>query len=80
MAKDGVDGVYSDDPKKNKTAKRYDHLTFSLAIQKKLKVMDLSALQMCLKNDIKILVFNIERPQAIIQALQRKIPTTEITK
>jgi uridylate kinase len=80
MAKDGVDGVYSDDPKKNKQAQRYDHLTFQAAIQKKLKVMDLSALEMCLKHNIKILVFNIERPQAIVKALQRQIPTTEIIK
>lgn len=79
MAKDGVDGVYSSDPKINKQAKRFDRLTFKQAIDKKLKVMDLDALQLCMKHNINILVFNIERKNAIINAINNKIPTTIIT-
>lgn len=79
MAKDGVDGVYSDDPKINKYAKRFSRLTFKQAIQKKLKVMDLDALKLCQKHDINILVFNIERKDAIINAINNQIPTTIIT-
>jgi uridylate kinase len=76
MGKDGVDGVYSDDPKKNKKAKRYEHLSFKEAINKKLKVMDLSAMQICQLNNINILVFNMERSDAIVNAMKHKIPTT----
>jgi uridylate kinase len=76
MGKDGVDGVYSDDPKKNKKALRYNFLTFQQAISKKLKVMDLSAMKMCQKHKIKLLVFNIDRQNAITDALNKKIPVT----
>jgi uridylate kinase len=79
MAKDGVDGVYSQDPKLNKNAKRFAQLTFKKAIQAKLKVMDLDALKLCSKHNINILVFNIERENAIINAINNKIPTTIIT-
>jgi uridylate kinase len=79
MAKDGVDGVYSDDPKKCSSAQRFSQLTFKEAIERNLKVMDLDALKLCLKHHIDILVFNIERKDAIINAIQNKIPTTIIT-
>jgi uridylate kinase len=76
MGKDGVDGIYSDDPKKNKSATRYTHLTFKEAINKNLKVMDLSAMKMCKTHDINIVVFNMERKNAIVDAMNRKIPIT----
>jgi uridylate kinase len=79
MGKDGVDGVYSDDPKKNKKAIRYDRLTFKEAIAKELKVMDLSAMKMCQKNNIKIIVFNISRQNAIVNTMERKIPITIVS-
>jgi len=44
MAKFGVDGVYSDDPKKNKNASKYDTITYQEALTKKLKIMDSTAL------------------------------------
>ncbi|GHU35012.1 hypothetical protein FACS1894166_13080 [Bacilli bacterium] len=47
MGKDGVDGIYSDDPKKNKQATRFNHLSFKEVIAKKLKVMDLAAIKIC---------------------------------
>jgi uridylate kinase len=76
MAKDGVDGVYSSDPKKNKNAERFTHLTFKEAISRKLKVMDLAAMQICQKKKNSILVFNMERKNAIINAVNRTIPVT----
>jgi uridylate kinase len=79
MGKDGVDGVYSDDPKKNKKAIRYNKLTLQEIINKKLKVMDMNAVEICQRNKIDILVFNIERRNAIVQALKNKIPTTFIS-
>jgi uridylate kinase len=80
MGKDGVDGVYSDDPKKNKNAIRFEFLSFKDAISKKLKVMDLSALKLCQQNNIDIIVFNIDRKNAIVDAIERKTPITIVSK
>ena len=59
MAKNGTDGVYDDDPRKNKNAKRYDKLTYSELIDKKLGVMDLTAATLCRENNIQIVVFDM---------------------
>jgi uridylate kinase len=79
MGKDGVDGIYSDDPKKNAKAIRYEYLTFNEAIKKKLKVMDLSAMKLCQSHDVNIVVFNMERKEALIAAMNRKIPITIVS-
>ncbi|MDR2369769.1 MAG: UMP kinase [Mycoplasmataceae bacterium] len=76
MGKDGVDGVYSADPKKNPKAIRYTNLTFQAAINQQLQVMDLSAMKLCRSHNIPILVFNMERDNAIVDAMNRKIPIT----
>ncbi|MCP3905437.1 MAG: UMP kinase [Planctomycetes bacterium] len=55
-----VDGVYTADPVKDPTATRYDRLTFQEAIERKLKVMDLTALTMCMERDLPILVFDFK--------------------
>lgn len=59
MAKNGVDGVYNSDPRKNKDAKRYSHLTFDDLVNQHLQVMDLTAATLCSENDIKIVVFDM---------------------
>ena len=59
MAKNGTDGVYDDDPRKNKNAKRYTSLTYEELIDKKLGVMDLTAATLCRENNIKIMVFDM---------------------
>ena len=59
MAKNGVDGVYDSDPRKNKDAKRYTHLTFDDLVNQHLQVMDLTAATLCSENDIKIVVFDM---------------------
>jgi uridylate kinase len=56
-----VDGVYTDDPEKNPSAKKYDHLTFREAYEKGLKIMDLTAFTLCEENDIPIVVFNMNQ-------------------
>jgi uridylate kinase len=78
MGKDGVDGVYSADPKIYKHAKRFDYLTITKAIKLKLKIMDMTAMLMCKQHHIDLLVFNAERSQAIVKALNKQIPTTII--
>lgn len=54
-----VDGVYSDDPFVNKNAKKFDHLTYMEVLHKNLKVMDLTAITLCMENSIPIIVFNM---------------------
>jgi uridylate kinase len=60
-----VDGVYSADPKKDKTAVRYQSLTFDEAIIKNLKVMDATALTLCRDQKLPINVFSIFEPGAL---------------
>jgi len=55
-----VDGVYSADPVKDPKAKRYDTLTFAKAIEKKLGVMDLTALSMCMTENLPVVVFDFK--------------------
>jgi uridylate kinase len=59
MAKNGVDGVYDSDPRINKKAKRYSHLTHQELLDKQLHVMDLTAATLCAENNIDILVFDM---------------------
>ena len=63
------DGVYSADPKKDPKAVKYDTLTYSEALSKGLKIMDASALSMCLDNKISTLVFDLHIPGNIKNAL-----------
>ena len=57
-----VDGVYSDDPEKNKDAKRYDRVSYMQVLTDDLRVMDASAIALSRENNIPILVFSIETP------------------
>jgi uridylate kinase len=56
-----VDGVYTDDPEKDPSAQKYEHLTFREAYEKGLKIMDLTAFTLCEENDIPIMVFNMNQ-------------------
>jgi len=60
-----VDGIYSEDPKKNPKAKRYEVVSFDEAIQKDLKVMDATALTLCRDQQLPIAVFNIFKSGAL---------------
>jgi len=59
MGKNNVDGVYSDDPKTNSDAVKYDTLSFLEVIQQGLQVMDSTASTLCMDNDIPLIVFSI---------------------
>ena len=65
LAKNGVDGVYSEDPKKNPNAQKYTDLTYIDVLNKGLKIMDSTATSLCMDNKIPILVFAIEDPKNI---------------
>ncbi len=60
-----VDGVYDSDPKKNPEAKKYDFLTYIEVLQMGLKIMDATAISLCMSNNIPIIIFNINDPQNI---------------
>lgn len=57
-----VDGVYSDDPEKNKDAKRFDRVSYMQVLTDDLRVMDASAIALSRESNIPILVFSIETP------------------
>ena len=54
-----VDGVYTDDPKKNPDARRFDRLTYSEAIEYRVRVMDLTAITLCMDHKLPLIVLNI---------------------
>ena len=56
-----VDGVYTADPEKDPSAKRYETLTFEKALADNLRVMDQTAFAMCRENDMPIVVFDMNR-------------------
>ena len=62
MAKNGVDGVYNADPKKDKTAVKFDELTHRDVISKGLRIMDSTASTLSMDNDIDLVVFNMNEP------------------
>lgn len=65
MAKNGVDGVYSADPRRDPQATRFDRLTYMDALSRGLTVMDSTALTFCMDNNIPIIVFNALEPGTI---------------
>ena len=59
MAKHDVDGVYDKDPKTSPDATRFDHINYLNAIEKRLRVMDATALSLCMEHDVPIVVFDL---------------------
>ena len=69
MAKNGVDGVYTDDPNTNPQAKRLENITYDDIIKNGLKVMDTAACALCKQNNIPIVVFDFEAENGIVDIL-----------
>jgi uridylate kinase len=69
VAKNGVDGVYSADPKVDKDAKKYDTLSYQDALVKGLKVVDSTAFSLCMDNKMPMLVFGMEPEGNVTKAL-----------
>lgn len=65
-----VDGVYSADPMKDPTATRFDCITYQEVLEKQLKVMDASAISLCMDNNLPIVVFNMRTPGNIARVVQ----------
>jgi len=65
-----VDGIYSADPMKDSTATRFDCITFQEVLEKQLKVMDASAISLCMDNDLPIIVFNMRKSGNIARVVR----------
>lgn len=75
-----VDGVYTADPEKNPSAKKYDHLTFREAYEKELKIMDLTAFTMCEENNIPVIVFNMNQKGNLAKLLNGETIGTVVSR
>lgn len=65
-----VDGVYTSDPVKDKKAKKYEHIPFMEALKKRLRVMDATAISLCMENDLPIVVFDMNQSGNIRRVIQ----------
>ena len=72
VAKNGVDGVYSADPRKDPKAKKIDELTYQEALVKNLKVVDSTAFSLCMDNNMPMVVFGMQPEGNITKALLGK--------
>jgi uridylate kinase len=74
-----VDGVYSADPEKHSDAVRFDRITFEEVINRRLKVMDLTAFTMCRENDMPVIVFDMNQPGNLGKVIDGKGVGTLVT-
>ena len=65
-----VDGVYTADPEKDPSAKRYSTLTFREAYEKNLNIMDMTAFTLCQENGLPVIVFDMNKPGNLLKILQ----------
>ncbi|OFZ56665.1 MAG: UMP kinase [Bdellovibrionales bacterium RIFOXYC1_FULL_54_43] len=65
-----VDGIYDSDPKENPTAERFEDLTYLDVLQRGLKVMDSTAISLCMDNQLPIIVFDLNQPGALRRVVQ----------
>ncbi|MCX5660394.1 MAG: UMP kinase [Planctomycetota bacterium] len=65
-----VDGIYDKDPMKHKDAVRYETVSYRTALDKQLKVMDLTAFSLCMERNLPIVVFNMKHPGHIVEVVR----------
>jgi uridylate kinase len=65
-----VDGVYTADPVKDPTAKRFTELTYLEVLKRRLKVMDTTAISLCMDNNLPIVVFNLNKPGNLLRLIK----------
>ena len=73
-----VDGVYNDDPKKNKDAKKYDFISYIDVINQGLDVMDTTAVSLCMDNNIPIICFGVDEEDGIRRVVNGEVIGTRI--
>ncbi len=64
-----VDGVYEDDPETNKDAKRYENLSYTEVLSRRLRVMDATAISLCRENNLPVLVFDLTQPGNLLKVI-----------
>jgi uridylate kinase len=74
-----VDGIYSADPMIDKTATKFDTITYLQVIERQLKVMDTTAISLCMDNKLPIVVFNLRQPGSIRQVVMGEPVGTTVT-
>ncbi|WP_271395264.1 UMP kinase [Neomicrococcus lactis] len=79
MAKSGVDGVYTADPKTNPDAELIENLTYDEALQRNLRVMDQTAMTMCKDNKLEMMVFGMEGEGNVTRAIKGERMGTRVT-
>ncbi|MDY6276686.1 MAG: UMP kinase [Bacilli bacterium] len=80
IAKNGVDGIYSDDPRVNKDAYMFKEITCSEIIAKNLKVMDITAVEMLKDQNIDVRVFNMQNPDNFLKVVRKEDVGTTIKR
>ena len=75
-----VDGVYTADPEKDPTATKYQTLSYSEALEKKLKIMDLTAFALAEDNNLPIYVFDMNRPGNLLRVVEGEAIGTLVSK
>lgn len=73
-----VDGVYDKDPAKHKDAKKYDFLSFDDVLEKKLGVMDLTAIALCREHDVPLQVFDMNQSDALLNVVMGEKEGTQV--
>lgn len=73
-----VDGVYDSDPKENAKAVKYERISYMEVINKKLKVMDATAVTMCMENKIPIITFAAGKKDSVVKAVNGEVNGTVI--
>ncbi len=75
-----VDGIYTADPEKDPTARRYDEITYDEAYRQNLKVMDLTSFTLCKENDMMMMVFDMNKRGNLIKVLNGEPIGTIVSK
>ena len=65
-----VDGIYTADPEKDPTATKFETITYDEVLERKLKVMDLTAITMCRENKMPIYVFNMDKEGNLLKVIK----------
>src|SRR5450756_1021389 len=65
-----VDGIYTADPEKDPTAKKFETITFQECISKNLRVMDMTAFTLCMENQLPIIVFDMNKPGNLLRVVR----------
>ncbi len=78
IAKNRVDGVYEADPRKQPDARRFSTLSYMDALNRRLEVMDSTALTLCMENALPVVVFDVGSPEGIVRAARGENIGTQI--